>query len=52
MGYCCESQKERNHYDDQEVDEWIILNWIFERYDGLLWTGLIWFRIGTSGGLL
>jgi hypothetical protein len=22
------------------------------RYDGVVWTGLIWFRIGTSGGLL
>jgi hypothetical protein len=23
-----------------------------ERYDGVIWTGLIWLRIGTSGGLL
>jgi hypothetical protein len=23
-----------------------------ERFDGMLWTGLIWLRIGTSGGLL
>jgi hypothetical protein len=22
------------------------------RYDGAIWTGLIWLRIGTSGGLL
>jgi hypothetical protein len=22
------------------------------RYDGVVWTGLIWLRIGTSGGLL
>jgi hypothetical protein len=22
------------------------------RQDGLVWTGLIWLRIGTSGGLL
>ena len=28
-----------------------ILKWIFERLDGA-WTGLIWFRIGTGGGLL
>jgi hypothetical protein len=21
-------------------------------YDGVVWTGLIWLRIGTSGGLL
>jgi hypothetical protein len=23
-----------------------------EREDGMVWTGLIWLRIGTSGGLL
>jgi hypothetical protein len=22
-----------------------------ERYDGVVWTGFIWLRIGTSGGL-
>jgi hypothetical protein len=22
------------------------------RYDGVVWTGSIWFRIGTSGGIL
>jgi hypothetical protein len=25
---------------------------ILERYDGMVWIGLIWLRIGTSGGLL
>jgi hypothetical protein len=30
----------------------IILEWILERKDGVVWTGLIWLRIGTSGGLL
>jgi hypothetical protein len=29
-----------------------ILKWILERYDEIIWTGLIWLRIGTSGGLL
>jgi hypothetical protein len=30
----------------------ITLKWILERYDrGVVWTLLIWFRIGTSGGL-
>jgi hypothetical protein len=24
---------------------------ILERYNGVVWTGLIWLRIGTSGGL-
>jgi hypothetical protein len=25
-----------------------ILKWILEKYDGTVWTGLVWFRIGTS----
>jgi hypothetical protein len=29
---------------------WVILKWILERYDGVVWTGLIWLRIGTSEG--
>jgi hypothetical protein len=28
-----------------------ILKWIFKKWDGRAWTGLIWLRIGTSGGL-
>jgi hypothetical protein len=31
---------------------WIILKCILERYDGVIWTGFIWLRIGTGGGLL
>jgi hypothetical protein len=30
----------------------IILNWIFKKWDGMAWPGLIWIRIGTGGGLL
>jgi hypothetical protein len=30
----------------------IILKWILEMEDGKVWTGCIWLRIGTSGGLL
>jgi hypothetical protein len=37
--------------EDQDVGEWIILKWILEIYDGVVWTGLIWFWIQTSGGL-
>jgi hypothetical protein len=29
----------------------IILRWILEGYSGEVWTGLIWVRIGISGGL-
>jgi hypothetical protein len=31
---------------------WTILKWILERQDAVVWIGLIWLRIGTSGGLL
>jgi hypothetical protein len=30
----------------------LILVWILERWDGVMWTGLIWLRIGTGGELL
>jgi hypothetical protein len=30
----------------------IILKWIFKAWDEKVWTGLIWFRIGTGDGLL
>jgi hypothetical protein len=31
---------------------WTILKWIIERYDGMVWTGSIWLRVETGGGLL
>jgi hypothetical protein len=37
--------------EDRGVDGRIILKWIFEM-DAGVWTGLIWLRIGTGGGLL
>jgi hypothetical protein len=48
LGYLWGSQKERDHYEDQDVGEWIILKWILEKKDGVVRTGLIWLRIGTS----
>jgi hypothetical protein len=52
VGFWWESQKERDHYEDLELGGRIKLRWILERSDGVIWTGLIWLRIGTSGGLL
>jgi hypothetical protein len=39
-----DSQKER----DLDIDKRIILRWILEIYDGLVWSGLIWLRRGTG----
>jgi hypothetical protein len=30
----------------------MILRWILEKQDEVIWTGFIWLRMGTSGGLL
>jgi hypothetical protein len=37
--------------EEKGVGGWIILRWILERQDGVVWTGLVWLRIGTKGGL-
>jgi hypothetical protein len=44
-----ESQKEIDHWEYLDVGDRIILKWIIERKDGVVWTGLIWLRIGTNG---
>jgi hypothetical protein len=36
-----EIQKERGHSEDQDVGWWIILKWILEREDGMMWIGLV-----------
>jgi hypothetical protein len=46
--YWWESQKKRDHQEDQEVGAWIILRWILEREEAVVWTFMIWLRIGTS----
>jgi hypothetical protein len=42
---------ERQHIEDPGVDE-RISRWIFKKWEGGVWTGLIWLRIGTCGGHL
>jgi hypothetical protein len=36
------------------ICRWVenVLNWILERQSGMVWTGSIWLRTGTSGGLV
>jgi len=42
----------KGHLEDVGVDGKIILERILGKYGGKVWTGCIWLRIGTSGGLL
>jgi len=51
-GFWCGDLKVRDHLEDPGVDRMIILKWIFRKWDGGAWTGLIWFRIWTGVELL
>jgi hypothetical protein len=40
VGYWWESQKQRDHYEDQDLGGWIILKWILDRKGGVNWIEL------------
>jgi hypothetical protein len=44
--------KERGHLENPGLDGRMRLIWSFEMWDVGAWTGSIWLRIGTRGGLL
>jgi hypothetical protein len=44
--------REIDHLEDPGIDRRIILRRIFRTWGGGAWTGSIWLRIGTGGGLL
>jgi hypothetical protein len=44
--------EEKDHFGDPGVDGRTILRWILRKWEGGVWTGSSWLRIGTSGGNL
>jgi hypothetical protein len=43
--------KHRDKLEDLSVDGKIILEWILWKWCDKMWTGFVWLRIETSGGL-
>ena len=51
-GFWLGNLSEIDHLGDLDVDERIILGWIFRKWEGVVGTGWSWLRIGTGGGHL
>jgi len=51
-GFGLGNLREKQHLEDPGIEGKIISRWIFRKWDGEAWTGLIWLRIRTGGGLL
>jgi hypothetical protein len=51
-GFCWGDLLERDLFEDIGISGRIISKCIFKECDGEAYTGLIWLRIGTSGGCL
>ena len=51
-GFWWGNLRERDHLEEAGLEGKIIFRWLFRKWDGVSWTGLIGLRIGTRGGHL
>jgi hypothetical protein len=51
-GFWWGSLRDRHHVEELVVDGMVILKWILKKLNGSAFVGLIWLRIGKSGGIL
>ena len=42
----------KGHWGDLDVDGRIIIRWTFRKWEGVVWIGWSWLRIGTVDGHL
>jgi len=52
IGFWLGNHRERDYLVDPGLDGWIILRYIFRKWNLRVWTGSTWLRIGTGGGHL
>jgi hypothetical protein len=52
IGFWFENLRERDNSKDLGVDGRIILKQVFNKSVGMAWTGLIWLRKVSGGGML
>jgi len=51
-GFWLGNLRERDHWEDPDIEGRIILRWIFRKREGVVGNGCSWLRIGTGGGHL
>jgi hypothetical protein len=47
-----ENLKQRDHYEDLDIDRRVILKWSLRAKDRMVWTSYMWLRTQTSGRLM
>ena len=52
LGFWWGDLTETDHLEDLVADGCIIVKLVFKKWDGKVWTGLVWLRTGTGGGRL